>query len=92
MKCFNLGYGESCYPSEEPNKCCFYCEKKYTCNGVCIEIEFDLDNESIVENCEDKEMSVVEEIMSTLSNFDVRTHDEKLVDFGEAVSQLAKRM
>lgn len=54
MKCLiNLEEGESCYPGEEPDKCCFYCEKKYTCKGVCIDIEFDLDNESLAKYCED---------------------------------------
>lgn len=53
MKCFAFKKGESCYPGEEPNKCCFYCEKKYLCKGVCIDIENDLDNEDIVKKCED---------------------------------------
>lgn len=53
MKCFALKKGESCYPGEKPNKCCFYCEKKYLCKGVCIDIENDLDNNDIVENCKD---------------------------------------
>lgn len=60
MKCFAFKKGESCYPGESPNKCCFYCEKKYLCKGVCIDLENDLDNNAIVKNCKDYKESSTE--------------------------------